>query len=110
MNFCGNSKQESISQEVHRNTCHILNLSQGIADAKHFNPLGWRSNFLLNPSINQDNPLHANTITQEIKQHYPADMTIKDKINSWSTTMLVDSESVATIINTELFEQINNKF
>ena len=83
---------------------------QGSADAKDFNPLGWRSNFLLNRNITQDNPLHTNTITQEIKQHYPANITIKGKINSWSTTMLVDLGSVATITNTELFEQVNNKF
>ena len=78
-------------------------------DAKHFNSLGRRSNVQLNQNTNQENPLHINTITQDIKQHYSPNTIIKSKINSWPTIMLIDPEPAATITNAKLFKQVNTR-
>ena len=80
------------------------NSSQGNADSRHFNSRGRRSNVSLSRNINQENILQTNVITRGIKQHYLANTVTKDKINSWPTTMVVDSGSVTTIINTKLIE------
>lgn len=80
------------------------NSSQGNADPRHFNSRGRRSNVSLSRNINQENTLQTNVITRGIKQHYLGNTVTKDKINSWPTTMVVDSGSVTTIINTKLIE------
>ena len=90
--------------------CHIggqvPNSSQGSADARHFIPLGRRSNIPLNRNTNQEKLIHTKTITRDIKQQYPEIIIVKDHISSWSTTMLVNSISGATVINTKLIEQV----
>ena len=98
------------SQQVHHNSRHVPNLSNMSPDSRHFHLLGRRSNIPLNRKTNQNKPLQTKTIPQEIKQHYLPNTIIKGKINTWPTTMLGDSRSVVTIINTELLEQVNNEF
>ena len=83
-----------------------FNSSQGSADTRHFSLLGRRSNTPFNRNTNQENLLHRSTITQAIKQQYPKNIVVKDKISTWPTTMLVDSKSGTTVINTKLIEQV----
>ena len=77
-----NHSHASISQEKHHNSGHDPNSLQGSAETRHFHPLGRGSNLPLNQNTNQDQPLHTNTITQEIKQHNPPNTIIKGKINN----------------------------
>ena len=42
--------------------------------------------------------------TKEIKQHYPTNTIIKDKMNSYPTTMLADSWLAAIMVNEKLIE------
>ena len=98
INFPINQSHACLSKKI------SPNLSQGSVDAKYFKTFGRSSNIQLNGNIYQDNPLHRNTITHRIKQQYPPNTITKGKTDSWAPTMLVDSGSVATIINTELFE------
>lgn len=82
MNFRRKENQATMSQQVHQNEGNATNSSQGSADARHFDSLGKISNILLNRNIDQGNPLHTTTITQEITQRNPRKTIIKGKINN----------------------------
>ena len=90
---------------MHHNGNHVPNSSQGSTDARHFNSLGRRLSTPLNQNTKNENYLYTNTITQDIKQHYPTNTIVKDKIKSWPTVMLDDSESVAAISDTKIIKQ-----
>ena len=81
-------------------------VAQRNPDARYFSLPVSRSNIPLNWNTTQENPFDRNTITQDIKQHYPPDTKTKGKTNSWPSTVLDDSESVTTIISTELINQV----
>ena len=60
----------------------VLNSSQGGADARHVSLRGRRSNIPPNWNTNQKNLVHASTIIHGIKQQYPENAIVKEKLCS----------------------------